>query len=375
MKRSIPTSIRRLVPGAAYVAALAAAAPLGAQQQADSTQAGRNHEVRRGDTLWDLARQYLGDPFQWPRIYEANRSRIKDPHWIYPNQRLFIPGVGWVQAKAAPGEAAVAAAPVAEADGGRDPSGQPRTRFFPRPRAEERVPAPEELPAVTRREMLATPWLGDTASLQVVGELLEGVDPRTGGGRLAQQFEVQDRVYLRYGPAGRPAVGDRLLLVRRGAAVPGWGFVLEPVGVVAVERTAHDVMTARLVEQFGPVLETVKAIPLPDFADAPLATEPVRDGPVGRIVQLARPGPLPTPADVVFVDLGRSTGLEPGDELEAYLAERPAARSPATQLPEERVARLRVARVEERSASARIVALDEAVVRPGLKVRLVRKAP
>lgn len=371
MKRSIPTSIRRLVPGAACVAALAAAAPLGAQQQADSANAGRNHEVRRGDTLWDLARQHLGDPYQWPKIYEANRSRIKDPHWIYPNQRLFIPGVGWVQAKAAPGEAA----PVAAADAGLDPSGQPRTRFFAQPREEDAAPAPEELPAVTRREMLATPWLGDTTSLQVVGQLLQGVDPRTGGGRLAQQFEVQDRVYLRYGPAGRPAVGDRLLLVRRGAAVPGWGFVLEPVGVVAVERTARDVMTARLVEQFGPVLETVKAIPMPEVADAPLATEPVSGGPVGRIVQVARPGPLPTPADVVFVDLGRSTGLEPGDELEAYLAERPAGRSPATQLPEERVARLRVARVDERSASARIVALDEAVVRPGLKVRLVRKAP
>lgn len=372
----MPASMRRLVPGAACVVLAIAASPLRAQERPDSAQSEKKHLVRSGDTLWDLARQYLGDPYFWPKIYEANRSRIKDPHWIYPNQRLYIPGVGWVQANAAPGEAEVVKeAPAAQPAAGTDPNGQPRTRFFPTGSRGGTTLAAEELPAVTRREMLATPWLGDTASLQVVGQVLRGVDPRTGGGKLVQQFEVQDRVYLRYGRAARPAVGARLLLVRRGAAVPGWGFVLEPVGVVAVERTSRDVMTGRIVEQFGTVLETVKAVPMPAFADAPLATQPVSDGPVGQIVEVARPGPLPTPADVVFVDLGRSTGLKPGDELEAYLPPRPAEKSPATQLPDEPVARLRVARVDERSASARVVALDQAVVRPGLKVRLVRKAP
>lgn len=48
------------------------------------------HSVKRGDTLWDLAEKYLGDASKWPTIYKANKSKIKDPHWIYPAQKLLI---------------------------------------------------------------------------------------------------------------------------------------------------------------------------------------------------------------------------------------------------------------------------------------------
>lgn len=48
------------------------------------------HTVVPGDNLWDLSRHYgIKD---WHTLYEANRDRIKDPHWIYPGQVLRIPG-------------------------------------------------------------------------------------------------------------------------------------------------------------------------------------------------------------------------------------------------------------------------------------------
>ncbi len=47
--------------------------------------------VKRDDTLWDLAHEFLGDPFRWHDIWNANRY-IKDPHWIYPGDPLNIPG-------------------------------------------------------------------------------------------------------------------------------------------------------------------------------------------------------------------------------------------------------------------------------------------
>lgn len=52
----------------------------------------QERDVVRADTLWDLAQHYYKDPWQWPRIYEANKDQIRDPHWIYPNQILIIPG-------------------------------------------------------------------------------------------------------------------------------------------------------------------------------------------------------------------------------------------------------------------------------------------
>ena len=35
----------------------------------------QTHTVREGDTLWDLAKHYRGDPFLWPDIYRMNTER------------------------------------------------------------------------------------------------------------------------------------------------------------------------------------------------------------------------------------------------------------------------------------------------------------
>ncbi len=47
------------------------------------------HTVQKGDTLWDLANKYLGNPYAWPQIWELNQW-VKDPHWIYPGDPLII---------------------------------------------------------------------------------------------------------------------------------------------------------------------------------------------------------------------------------------------------------------------------------------------
>lgn len=52
--------------------------------------AASKHTVIVGDTLWDLARHY--GLKNWHVLYEANKDRIKNPHWIYPGQVLRIPG-------------------------------------------------------------------------------------------------------------------------------------------------------------------------------------------------------------------------------------------------------------------------------------------
>lgn len=51
------------------------------------------YTVQPGDNLWRIAAMadIYADPFQWPLIFKANQSQIKDPDLIYPGQVLKIP--------------------------------------------------------------------------------------------------------------------------------------------------------------------------------------------------------------------------------------------------------------------------------------------
>ena len=49
------------------------------------------YTVVRGDCLWNIAIKFYGKGSLYTRIYEANKSQIKDPHWIYPGQVFVIP--------------------------------------------------------------------------------------------------------------------------------------------------------------------------------------------------------------------------------------------------------------------------------------------
>ena len=47
--------------------------------------------VQPGDTLERIAAKWLGAGSEWPRLVDANRSRIKDPNLIQPGLKLIIP--------------------------------------------------------------------------------------------------------------------------------------------------------------------------------------------------------------------------------------------------------------------------------------------
>lgn len=50
----------------------------------------QRYVVKNGDTLWKISGKYLYSPWQWNRLWSANRSGISNPNMIYPGQVLVL---------------------------------------------------------------------------------------------------------------------------------------------------------------------------------------------------------------------------------------------------------------------------------------------
>lgn len=344
------------------------------------------HQVRRGDTLWDLAEHYLGDPFKWPLLHQANRDLVPDPDLILPAQVLSIPGVAVavedptvpVRTPARPETAFARGVEVRPFQPVPDYTEIRRTRFYvpdlragdPQARATAREVVRAELDpleGVKLVEFKSAPWLASVEDLDVMGRLI-GSREVTEARRLAESVHPFDRVFIGYGPKLRPQVGDRVLLVYDRKAPVGWGRVIEPRAEVLVAALEEDVYTAVVTQQYGILESGVLAVALPPLPPGlSTAAEPVADGPAGRVIGFVDDLPLYRPANRVFIDLGAAHGVNVGDEVSISIPERVLA---GERLPAETLARALVIRVMERSSTVRLTKVIDPALAVGMPVRV-----
>ena len=372
-----------------------------------------SHEVRPGDTLWDLSRQYLGDPFLWPEIYRLNTNVVEDPHWIYPGEVLRLQGGADVAAvpsedtpvppepgapvsaeagpdsgmAGAPADSNMAEPGLAEAQVGELQDTQPErdaddlsALFGNQQRAVEsgieggisRLYRP-----IREDEFYSSGFLSEEQKLPF-GKLLGSVTP--------QQISTSSphkgaRIYSEVGirpPAGaKYEVGDTLLIVRIDREINDWGLVLVPTGLVRVTDVSGPENVGVVVQQYAQILNNQFLLPAEKFPDpGSVRSVPISDGVHGQVIQSRDLQQLKGPLDVLFIDRGRKDGVNLGDIFEVRSSKRyvEAPQGEAETL-DEVMALVQVVHVGEQSSSVRIAKLIQPNIRPGAGVHQVAKLP
>lgn len=88
--RSTPANISgNSAPGTERTKAIAGTTKSGAPS--GFSNGASEHTVAPGDTLSLIARKYYGTQLNWEKIYQANKSTMKHPDYIYVGQKIIIP--------------------------------------------------------------------------------------------------------------------------------------------------------------------------------------------------------------------------------------------------------------------------------------------
>lgn len=363
-----------MMAGAA-IAALLAMPCDAAAQDTTGTATGGTHTVRRGDTLWDLAASYLGDPFQWPEIYRVNRDVVENPHWIYPGEVLRIPGRGVSDLE----EEALSEEPPAEPV---QPRGAGATVFTPQADVETELgpdAADAPMPTVRPGLIVEAPYVDQTDGPRDAGRILDtrelaGIHEESARGRY-RQFE-QVTITLPGDATGR--VGERYVAVARGPVLEGLGQLLVPTGVLELVRPPLDGQAA--IAKVNGMFDDLRAehrLVVMRGLDAPTATAvPVAagTGQEHRIRLVVDEHILPTIGSFFVIDGSSRDGLNVGDELLVYEPQKngEAGRPDDPEVP---VARAQIVRATPYAATAVVLAVREPRIERGKWVRVTARMP
>ncbi|MGH7286638.1 MAG: LysM peptidoglycan-binding domain-containing protein [Myxococcota bacterium] len=261
--------------------------------------AGRIHVVQGGDTLWDISDAYLGTPWVWPSLWKDN-DEIKNPHLIYPGDRIWISPYEMRKVSEAEAAALLAGQPA-----GAAPAAIAETDAMPMAKPPQTVHFAE---------------IGDTGFVTLeqyegAASIIESPLPR-------KWLTDHSEVVIGFG-AGQVQVGDQFDIFRTQARVTDldsgmqYGWATKQLGWLEVTEVDEESSRAMIRHSRSEIQRGDQLLPRRvRSTEIPVGGTP---GPVeGRVVHTPDKRIEMAQRDVVYLDRGSRHGLTVGSPLEIY---------------------------------------------------------
>lgn len=294
--------------------------------------------IKKGDTLWGLSQRFLNDPKYWPGLWSKNQE-ITNPHLIYPGQTVrFVDGrMEIVPAVEAGGQKAGTAATEAT-----QVSEVAEEKTFTVRGNEGRLVEKEFVPA---------------------GRIIAGQHSRIILG-------VDDTAFTDIGSAVGAADGQKFTILRKSSVISHprtneiLGTKFYPLGTLQLTRVTPQGSRAIITNSFKEIEPGDWLVPYQPIkrreVSLKMATRPMK----GMIVESYSGHDAVAAGDVVYLDLGKNHGIEPGNMfyvVREVAVEKMLVDKVVKQLPYEVVGALVVVEIGNRTSTALVVKSIDAI--------------
>lgn len=340
MKFTMPKKIviRLAVFSLAVVLLFPATASADINEHITKTETGFYYTVQKGDTLWGLSQKFSDTPWQWPDLWHYN-PEIKNPHLIYPGQKIQIYAKDWIE--------------------------------------QEQEPATETPKLVEKPKQFLI-----YSRINSIGFISNAPVESCGTLFAADTNNVMiyqgDKVYIHSNPSGPGlSVGARYTSFRTIDPVkdPRTGEKLGRqvylTGMLEIESVTPEFAVARVLTNYHAIKVDDQLMPF-EKRDEKICIQDGISGLSGSIVKSEEDQTLMGDDIVVFINRGSSEGIQPGQSYDIYDQQiiKTAPGSPAIPLSADTIGRVVVLIARSHTATALITRSDRHIG-AGMKIRPV----
>ncbi|RKG31122.1 LysM peptidoglycan-binding domain-containing protein [Acinetobacter guerrae] len=266
--------------------------------------------VKKGDTLWDISGKFLDKPWRWPEIWASNKH-VKNPHWIYPGDRLLLctldgrPLVGRDEGDGCEG--------IIRRYSGRTTL-QPQVRIEQLSNSIPVIPLDNIKQWLDRTAIVAsdsienTPYILGTADQRVLAGKGQSVYVRGQGLTSGQRYAVYRK-------------GEPYVLTDAKGKKHTVGLELLQVASGIVTQTDHDIATMELTDSYNAEVRRGDLVMFEQEAMLPTLFYPTEANQVtqgGQIIRVMGSIGSAAKNSVVTIDRGRLDGVQSGHIFAIY---------------------------------------------------------